>query len=175
MSHPPPGRYGALLRPTLRVGAVQDIDLQLLSARGIKGLIFDLDDTLVRQMEPHAHPEVIAWLDSVRAHFSAYIVSNNMSHNRVVIASEHLGLPYLSRARKPSKRSLRMAVVAMALEPAQVAIIGDQLFTDVLGGNRLGAMTILVDPLSSQERRWHRKLMRSLETYMLRRAEPELP
>ena len=173
--HPPRARYGDLLRPSLRVAAVQDIDLALLAERGVKGLIFDLDDTLVRAMEPHAHPDIVLWLDGVRARFAAYIVSNNMSHQRVVVASEHLGLPYLSRARKPSRRSLRVAVEAMALAPAQVAIIGDQLFTDVLGGNRLGAMTILVDPLSTCERRWYRRVMRSAETYMLSRTESGTP
>jgi predicted HAD superfamily phosphohydrolase YqeG len=58
----------------------------------------------------------------------------------------------------------------MGLPADQVAIVGDQLFTDVLGGNRMHAFTILVDPLS-EERKWHRKMMRHLETFMLTRGE----
>lgn len=157
-----------LLRPCLRVAHVSDIDLDHLAALGIRGLIFDLDDTLVHAMEPTADPAVAAWISDLRTRFAIYVVSNNFSERRVAVAAQHLGLPYIARAGKPRRRFFRRALADMNLTPEQVAIIGDQLLTDILGGNRLGAFTILVDPMS-QERRWHRRWMRSLETYLLRR------
>lgn len=155
------------LKPDIRLNHVLDIDTAVLKARGVKGLIFDLDDTLVHAIEEVAVPEVLAWIEELRAEFKIFIVSNNFSHNRVTIAAEHLALPFVARARKPSRRFFRHALAEMGLQPHEAAIIGDQLFTDVLGGNRLGAVTILVDPLS-QERKWHRKVMRSVERQMLR-------
>lgn len=162
-------RDPSLLVPSLRVTRVVDIHLDTLREAGVKGLIFDLDDTLVHALEPKAHPEVVDWLAAVREEFKIYIVSNNPRHDRVELAALHLDMPFHHAARKPSRRFFRRALEEMQLQPAQVAIIGDQLFTDVLGGNRLGAVTILVDPLSP-ERKWHRKLMRSLENYMLARG-----
>lgn len=161
------GQPGHWLKPSLRVVSVLEIDLDLLKERGIKGLIFDLDDTLVHAIEAVAKEDVVSWLQGIREEFKIFIVSNNDSHDRVTIAAEHLGMPFVARARKPSRRFFKHALDEMGLKPHEAAIVGDQLFTDVLGGNRVGAFTILVDPLS-QERKWHRKAMRRVETQMLR-------
>ena len=158
---------GALLKPTYWLPSVLAIDLEALRKSGIRGLIFDLDDTLVHALEPTAGPAVCDWLAHARTDFKIQIVSNNRSERRVRLAAEHLGLPFANLALKPSRRQLRRAVAEMGLFAHEVAVIGDQLFTDVLGGNRLGAVTILVDPMSA-ERKWHRKLMRSAEAYLLR-------
>lgn len=166
--HPPTAASRGLLRPDIRVNHVLDIDVDALKERGVKGLIFDLDDTLVHAIEELAQPEVVAWIAGLREQFKVYIVSNNFSHNRVTIAAEHLAVPFVARARKPSRRFFRHALAEMGLKPHEAAIVGDQLFTDVLGGNRVGAVTILVDPLS-QESKWHRKMMRSVERQMLRK------
>lgn len=167
MPRQPAAQAKNLLKPDWRVVSVLDIDLAQLKDRGIRGLIFDLDDTLVCAIERTATEDVCAWIESLRDEFRIYIVSNNFSHERVHIAAEHMALPFMARAQKPSRRFFRQALVEMSLDAHEVAIVGDQLFTDVLGGNRLGAMTILVDPLSA-ERKWHRKVMRRLETQMLR-------
>lgn len=155
-----------LLQPTLRVVSVTEIHLDTLRAMGVKGMIFDLDDTLVHAMEPQAHPEVVDWLAAVRQEFKIYIVSNNSRHERVELAALHLDMEFHARAGKPSRRYFRKALETMQLAPNEVAIVGDQVFTDVLGGNRLGAVTILVDPLS-RERKWYRKLMRGVERLVL--------
>jgi HAD superfamily phosphatase (TIGR01668 family) len=159
----------SLLTPTLRVAAVTDIHLDTLRELGVKGMIFDLDDTLVEAMEPRAHPEILDWIQAIRQEFKIYIVSNNARHDRVELAALHLDMAFHHAARKPSRRYFRRALQSMELEPAQVAIVGDQLFTDVLGGNRLGAVTILVDPLSP-ERKWFRKVMRQAENFLLARG-----
>lgn len=170
----PPRRAQDLLKPDLRVNSVLDIDLELLKEKGVRGLIFDLDDTLVCSLEPQAGPDVCSWIEEIREDFRIYIVSNNSSHQRVQIAATHLSIESIARAAKPSRRFFRQALQAMALDPHEVAIVGDQLFTDVLGGNRLGAMTILVDPLSA-ERKWVRKMMRRVEQRMLKRHEYHPP
>lgn len=171
MSRPVPSgphHAGTLFQPSLRVSGVLAIDLDDLAARGIRGFVCDLDDTLVCARDPHAAPEVCDWIAAVSTRFKIAIVSNNRSHERVRVAADHLELPFHARALKPSRRFLRRAMEDLGLTPAETAIVGDQLFTDVVGGNRLGAFTILVDPLSP-EKRWHRKVMRSIEQQMLNR------
>jgi HAD superfamily phosphatase (TIGR01668 family) len=171
MAHQPSARElrAKLLKPTVRVASVLDIDLQHLHEMGVRGFIFDLDDTLVHALDEVAGEDVLKWIADIRVEFRVYIVSNNPSHGRVELAAKHLDLPFLAQARKPSRRFFRKALAEMEMEPHEVAIVGDQLFTDVLGGNRLGAVTILVDPISALEKKWHRRLMRSVETYMLKR------
>lgn len=168
MPHHPraPHHSGHLLRPSMRVASVLEIDLAHLEELGVKGLIFDLDDTLVHAKQPRAEQEILDWIAGLRDRFEIYIVSNNASHARVHEAATHLNLRWVHRALKPSRRFFRHALEEMGLAPHQAAIVGDQLFTDVLGGNRLGAMTILVDPLS-RERKWHRRVMRTVERSML--------
>ena len=100
----------SLLKPTINVVAVTDIDLDDLHARGVKGLIFDLDDTLVHALEPQAHPEVLAWVERIRPAFKVYIVSNNPRRDRVELAALHLDMPFHARARKPSRRFFRAAL-----------------------------------------------------------------
>ncbi|HEY9724006.1 MAG TPA: YqeG family HAD IIIA-type phosphatase [Oscillatoriaceae cyanobacterium] len=165
--HPAAARhYGELLKPTMRVASVLDIDLDWLRAQGIKGFIFDLDDTLVHALAPHAEEKISAFITQIRTEFEIYIVSNNFSHQRVDVAARHLEMRFVARAKKPSRRFFRHALAEMGLQADQVAIVGDQLFTDVLGGNRLGAVTVLVDPLS-REHKWHRRVMRTLEHQLL--------
>lgn len=177
MAHQPPTRSerAKLLTPTVRVASVLDIDLQHLRELGVRGFIFDLDDTLVHALDEVAGEDVLKWIADIRVEFRVFIVSNNFSHGRVELAAKHLDLPFLAQARKPSRRFFRKALATLELEPHEIAIVGDQLFTDVLGGNRLGAVTILVDPISALEKKWHRRLMRSVETYMLKRHAYHVP
>lgn len=171
-----PHRAGTLFQPSMRVPGVLAIDLDDLAARGIRGLVCDLDDTLVHARAAHAEPEIRAWITEASARFKVAIVSNNRSHERVRVAADHLELPFHARALKPSRRFLRKAMEDLGLTPAETAIVGDQLFTDVVGGNRLGAFTILVDPLGP-ERRWHRKVMRAIEKRFVppHASRPALP
>jgi HAD superfamily phosphatase (TIGR01668 family) len=70
---------------------------------------------------------------------------------RVKSIAAIFGIPFISRAYKPAKTGFHHAVTAMELPRDQVAVVGDQLFTDILGGNRIGLVTIWVRPLCTQE------------------------
>jgi hypothetical protein len=75
-----------------------------------------------------------------------WLASNNFSDRRIRKVAESLNLPYRSRAGKPSRRVVRQVLEAMQLPSAEVAMVGDRLFTDTIVGNRLGLFTILVQP-----------------------------
>ncbi len=136
------------LLPNMRVGSVYEIDLEILAAQGIRGIITDLDNTLVGAKEPLATPELVLWLDKVRsAGFGVAIVSNN-NETRVGNFAAPLEIPFVHAARKPTQGAFRKALTMLGLEAKETVMIGDQMMTDVLGGNRMGLYTILVAPIS---------------------------
>ena len=140
------------LLPNLSVDSIYDIDMEHLKALGIKGIITDLDNTLVRWDEPNASPKLLHWLDHVRDAygFKVCIASNN-KHPRVERFAKPLNIPYISKARKPSKAPFYKALSVIGTKPEETVMIGDQMFTDVLGGNRMGLYTILVLPIGEKE------------------------
>lgn len=140
------------LLPKLSVDTIYDIDMEKLKALGIKGIITDLDNTLVRWDEPDATPKLLQWLDHVRDTYGlkVCIVSNN-NGSRVERFAKPLNIPYISKARKPSKAPFYKALSVIGTKREETVMIGDQMFTDVLGGNRMGLFTILVLPIGEKE------------------------
>lgn len=151
-----------LLTPDLFVPSVTDLSRDIFLEKGIQGLFLDLDDTLVKVHESVPEPEVANWLQAMQRDFKLFVVSNNRSPRRVAAFSDPLGIPYTCRALKPFNWGFQKALRAMELEPQRVAMIGDQLFTDVAGGRMMGALTVLVAPMS-EETLWHRQVMRKAE------------
>lgn len=140
-----------LLCPNLIIKSLYEIEIHILQQQGIKGIIFDLDNTIIPWDSPTMSPEIIEWLQEMLAQgFQICLVSNNMG-KRVRDIAGIFGIPFVSRAYKPAKSGFRQAMARMNLTEGQVAVVGDQLFTDVLGGNRLGLFTIWVKPLSAKE------------------------
>lgn len=160
-----------LLCPRMKVKTVYDIDFELLKAQGICGFIFDLDNTIVPWDSNEMSPSIVAWLKSIQAAgFKICLVSNNHKRKRVRDFAVMFGIPFVSSAFKPAKRGFRQALKILELKPPQVAVVGDQMFTDVLGGNRLGLYTIWVDPLNKKEFIGTR-LTRRLEQYTVKRLK----
>lgn len=131
--------------------SVYDIDLKALRDRGIRGIILDLDNTLVQWNHPEPTEPLERWLGEVRkAGFRACIVSNNAG-GRVRSFAERLEVPGISKAVKPRRGSFRRAMSLMGTSPHETVVVGDQIFTDVLGAKRLGLYAILVKPVTSRE------------------------
>lgn len=140
-----------LICPRLMIDTLFELDLDRLRQQGIGGIILDLDNTLLSWDNDAIDPKAAAWLAEMLASgMKAGFVSNNR-HCRVADFAAQFSLPYAARAFKPAGRGFRQVIAAMQLPPERVAVIGDQLFTDILGGNRLGCWTIWVKPLSSRE------------------------
>lgn len=143
-----------LLQPDVVVGGpATDIAAEVLLQRGVQGLILDIDNTIVSTSRPDATAEVKVWLEAMQEHFPIWLVSNNWNTKRIERIAIDTNLPYINRASKPSRRALRRAISAMRLEPTTVAIVGDRIFTDVIAGNRLGLLTVFVDPVQPGLRR----------------------
>ncbi|TNJ68073.1 YqeG family HAD IIIA-type phosphatase [Paenibacillus hemerocallicola] len=151
------------LIPQKNVRSIYEIDVQALWDAGIRGIITDLDNTLVGAKHPQATPELLVWLKQLQTiGFKVVIVSNN-NKLRVSRFSEPLSIPYIFRAKKPGNSAFRKAMGMMSLAPQQTVVIGDQMLTDVLGGNRLGLYTILVLPIELRDEGFFTKINRRIE------------
>lgn len=155
--------------PHAIVRTIYDIDLPRLQEQGIRGIITDLDNTLVGAREPLATPELTEWLDRVREQgFRVVIVSNN-NKTRVSRFADPLGIPYIHAARKPANRAFRQALDLLGMKPDEAVVIGDQMMTDVLGGKRMGLHTILVSPIAPADEGFMTRINRQLEKIALAR------
>jgi len=138
----------SLLQPNLVLGStIFDLTPQALREHKINGLILDVDETLVPFRQKETSLELQQWIKEIKADIPIWLVSNNMSYSRIDNIANSIDLPFISAAKKPSRRKLKEAATAMNLPPEQIAMVGDRLFTDVLAGNRTGMFTILVEPM----------------------------
>ena len=138
----------ALFRATYTADSIYDISVEALARKGIKLLLADLDNTLVPYGVPLPDRKLINWRDELLAYgITLFVLSNNRHEDRPRIFSEGLDVPFIGHAGKPYKKSFLRAMEEMRVTAEQTAIIGDQIFTDILGGSRVGITTILVKPI----------------------------
>ena len=140
-----------LLKPTIVLNSVLDITKDLLDSNDIKGLILDLDNTLTTHGNPTPAEGVLDWIATMKEEgISLMIVSNNR-HDRVRPFAEVLGLDFISDGRKPLAFGFKKAQIKMNLHFDNIAIVGDQLFTDMLGANLKRVKTIFVFPFELEK------------------------
>jgi len=157
--------------PDLYYKSVQDIDFEALRAAGIDTLLVDLDNTLLSR-DAHDIPEhVVTWARETKARgFLICIVSNNW-HAHVEEVADRIGLPIVAKAIKPLPFAFRTALRRLGSSSSRSAVVGDQVFTDVLGGRLMGMKTVLVTPLSTSDLP-HTLLLRRLERLVLADRRP---
>ena len=137
-----------LLQPDLILaGSVLNLTPDIIDQHGLKGLVLDVDETLVPITVGEVSPELRQWVEQTRTYAALWLVSNNLSEARIGSIARSLNLPYYLGAAKPSRRKIKAALQGMNLPEHQVGMVGDRLFTDVIAGNRLGMFTILVEPI----------------------------
>jgi len=139
------------LYPDIYVDTILDIPMEKLKKSQIKAFILDLDNTITLWNSSEVSAEVVEWFTQIKADgFKACILSNN-GEKRILSVARSLDIPFIHRANKPGAASFFRALELMDVKQEETAVIGDQIFTDVLGGNRAGLYTILVVPLDSCE------------------------
>ena len=144
--------------PNAYVKSIFEIDIEKLADSGVKGIITDLDNTLVGWDVKEPTERVKAWFKEatkgVKSWFAkakdlgitVTIVSNN-NKSRVSSFSSNLGVDYIFKARKPMGKAFKMAIKKMKIQPRETVVVGDQMLTDVFGGNCNGLYTIMVVPV----------------------------
>jgi len=137
--------------PNMYINSLASISMDTFSKKDIRGIILDLDKTITKWNQNDIQPDVRLWLELLQAEqISACILSNN-GKERVEPVAADLGIPYVFKAGKPKHKGYLHAIKLLDTHQKNTAVIGDQIFTDIWGGNRLGLFTILVKPLEGPE------------------------
>lgn len=124
------------------------LDPAALAEKGVKLVLADLDNTLAAYKVPAPSPEVTAWKDALAAQgIQLFILSNSRRPGRAQRFAEALGVPYQGHSGKPKKAGYLRALERMNCPPEQAVMIGDQIFTDVLGANNAGVTPLLILPI----------------------------
>ena len=148
--------------PKAYLNKVQDITIQFLIENKIKALILDVDNTLIDYYK-NLSDDVIDWAHSLQGQgIKMYILSNTNKKEKVEKVANSLEIPYKLFARKPSKRGFMKIQKEIKIEPENIGVVGDQIFTDVIGGNRCNMFTILVEPVTPKDY-WYTAWKRPIE------------
>ncbi|WP_027627999.1 YqeG family HAD IIIA-type phosphatase [Ruminiclostridium cellobioparum] len=166
--------------PDLYYDSIRHIDLDMLEKKGIKGFILDIDNTLVPMHSKDADQNAITWIGELKKRGFKVCILSNAARKRVIRFNREIAVTAIHRAYKPSGRAFLKAADVLELEPESIAVVGDQIFTDIHGGNKANMLTILVKPIDKREilyvrvKRWPEKLilaryMKKLEHQLKRR------
>lgn len=148
--------------PKAYLNKVQDITIQFLIENKIKALILDVDNTLIDYYK-NLSDDVVEWAHSLQGQgIKMYILSNTNKKEKVEKVANSLETPYKLFARKPSKGGFLKIQKEIKIEPENIGVVGDQIFTDVIGGNRCNMFTILVDPVTPKDY-WYTAWKRPIE------------
>lgn len=130
---------------------VSEISIDYLKENKIKGLILDVDNTLIDYYK-NISEETIRWANKLKQNeIKMYILSNSNKKEKVKEVAQKLELEYSYFGMKPLKRGFKKAKQILGLENSEIAVIGDQLFTDVIGANRMKMFSILVEPIEEKD------------------------
>jgi len=149
------------------VDSVDQITPELLHRHGARGVLVDIDDTLLAAAAEALEPSASEWLGRLKQAGFPIVLLSNGERGRVRRLADELGVRALHLAGKPFGFAFRRALVLLGTPAASTAMIGDQLFTDVLGANAAGLTSILVRPLSPGKLP-HTRLARVVERMILK-------
>jgi HAD superfamily phosphatase (TIGR01668 family) len=161
-----------VLNPDFYLRSVHDIDLFALRDSGVDTMLMDLDNTLLPRDSDDVPDDLREWAGRLaQMDFTVCLVSNNW-HERVHQVAESLGFSLVAKAVKPLPFAFLRAIKLVGSSRDRSVIVGDQMFTDVLGGKLLGIKTILVTPLSTSDLP-HTLMLRRVERMLLAGREPQ--
>lgn len=158
----------SLFTPNLILENITEITLEMLQDLGIRGLVLDVDNTLTTFGNQEIAQEIAEWLDKMKQSGIPMMIASNNTKKRVMPFAQKVGLDYSSMSCKPLTRGLQIACKRFGLKPSEMAIVGDQIYTDIVGGNLKGFYTILVKPFQ-METAWSMRLKRKLEVVHIRK------
>lgn len=140
-----------LLYPDFYFKNVKEVDIKLLKDNNIKALLLDVDNTLI-DLDRNILDGAVEWCNNLKEEGIKFcILSNSNKKDKVEKVAKVLDIPYIFFGTKPLKRGFKKAKKLLNVDFKNMAIIGDQIFTDVIGGNRCKMFTVLVEPISTRE------------------------
>ncbi|MBN1590464.1 MAG: YqeG family HAD IIIA-type phosphatase [Pirellulales bacterium] len=157
-------------KPDLRLACVEQLDIGLLRHLEIDALLLDVDCTLTQYGSETVPEAIVAWVDSLRGEGVGLCLVSNGRGPRIETVAGRLGVPFVAPALKPLPRGCRAALVQTGFDRRRTAMVGDQVFADVMAGRLAGLFTVLVDPIHPELEPWYTRLKRPLEKLLVRRV-----
>ena len=157
----------SVFQPNVILKDVTRIDQAFLRANGLKGLILDVDNTLTLHNSQILRADVQAWISAIKESDIRLIIVSNNYPERVAPFPKNLGLHFLAPGYKPLTIGFSKAQKALGLPVQEIGVVGDQIYTDIVGGNLKGMFTVLVCPML-EETGVTFKVRRTLETIHIR-------
>ena len=139
-----------IFKPTYVFDKIVDITPEFMKRKRIKGVILDLDNTLTTHNNPIVPQSSMEWINSMKAAGIKLMIVSNNNAPRVQPFADQLGIDFVSNGKKPLTFGYNRAVRKMGLEKANVAAVGDQIFTDIMGSNLCGIRSFFVFPIEPE-------------------------
>lgn len=140
-----------ILYPDFYCDKVTDIELDLLQENNIQGVILDVDNTLI-DFDRNLLEGAKEWIEQMKENgIKCIILSNSNKVDKVTMVGNALDIPFIYFGTKPLKRGFKKARAQLELENKNIAVVGDQIFTDVIGANRSKMFSILVNPIAKKD------------------------
>lgn len=158
------------LRPRIKLEKVTDITIEILNKYGIKALILDVDNTLSTHHGQVLTEGLPQWLDLMRQNGIKMTVLSNSNAKRLTPFAEKIGLDFISLGLKPLPFGYLRALKRLGTNKKETAIVGDQLFTDTMGGNFVGVTTILLTPIKP-EASLRFRMKRKVERFLIKKLK----
>ena len=163
-----------ILRPKVYVDSICNIDLRKLKeVKKIRGIIVDLDNTLIAWGRKEIDSKINDWIKEAKRLKLKFCIVSNTRSKRVAQFAEIFKIPYSSNSFKPFNSPFNKAIEVLNTAPSETVVIGDQIFTDIWGGNRLKLLTILVVPIVKKDSLgtfFHRSLEKIIISFWLKRS-----
>lgn len=157
------------LYPDYYTKSVKDIDINFLNENNIKGLLLDVDNTLIdyyKKIPSGVEP----WANNLKQKgIKLCILSNSNDKKKVEDVANKLGIQYIYFAKKPLKSGFKRGQKLLQLESNNIAVVGDQIFTDVIGANRSNMFSILVDPIYAEKEFFITSIKRPFEKWIMKK------
>lgn len=142
-----------------KANTLASIRLHCLISSGVRGIILDLDNTIISEDDRYLSPWAELWIKQAKQlGLKIFILSNGKRYSRVQYWSYRLDVPSISPAKKPFPINFINAIQFMQLQPAKVVVIGDSLHTDIVGAWLVGCHSIQVASLPHPPRWWEKLL-----------------
>jgi len=162
-----------ILKPKVYVDSIRNIDLKKLKkVKNIKGIIVDLDNTLVAWGEKEVSQKIIDWVNEAKKLGLKICIVSNTNSKRVAELAKVFDVPYHSKYFKPFSVAFNNGLKILDTKKSETVVIGDQIFTDIWGGNRLKLLTILVAPIVKKDSMGtflHRNLEKIIISFWIRK------
>lgn len=157
------------LLPVLIYKGVEYIEFEKLDKHNVKGILLDVDNTLI-DYQRNLSDKVVNWVKEAKNRgFKVCILSNSNKEEKIKKVATVLELEYIMFARKPLQVGFKKAAKLLDLNAENIAMVGDQVFTDVLGANIANMLSVYVEPINKKEY-WYTSWKRPIEELILRKV-----